>query len=202
MRTIFLTGALLAGLLSPYSTVAWAQGQQPSSPRALWSSTDLALTFTTEDAKVTPGGSSFWLNGGSLEGATSFAHGFGFAANMTVEHASKFTPGLDLGETILMAGPRYTYHRGSKHESRIFAEALAGEVRASGDIFPTSKGASDKSNAFSWQAGGGWDISITKHIAVRAIEADYVRTYLPNNGNNTQDHIRLAVGVVYHFQNH
>ena len=202
MRTTFLAGALLVGVLTLVGPMACAQGQQPSAPKSQWSSTDLAITYTTEGAKVSPSGSNFWLQGGSLDGGVTFFRGFGFATNMTVEHASKFTPGLNLGETNIMAGPRYTYHRGSKRQIRVFGEALAGEVRAAGPIFPTSRGITDKANAFSWQAGGGLDISITKHIAIRAFEADYVRTYLPNNGTNTQDHIRLAVGVVYHFENH
>lgn len=202
MRTTFLVGALLVGVLTLGGPMASAQAQQPSAPKSQWSSTDLAMTYTTEGAKVTPSGGNFWLQGGSLDGGVTFFRGFGLATNMTVEHASKFAPGLNLGETNIMAGPRYTFRLRSKHESRIFIEALAGEVRASGPIFPTSRGITDKANAFSWQAGGGWDISITKHIAIRAIEADYVRTYLPNSGTNTQDHIRLAVGVVYHAQSH
>ncbi len=94
----------------------------------------------------------------------------------------------------------YTYRVGSKHESRVFIEALAGGVRAYDSLFPTSRGVTNKASAFSWQVGGGWDIAITKHFAIRAFEADYVRSYVPNNGSNTQDHLRLAVGVTYHSQ--
>jgi hypothetical protein len=202
MRTIFLAGTLLAGFLTLGGSMAWAQGQQPPAAKSQWSSTDLAMTYTTEGAKVTPGSGNFWFQGGSIDGGITFFRGFGLATNMTVEHASHYAPGLNMAETFIMAGPRYTLRRGSKHESRIFVEAFAGELRASGDVFPTSRGITNKADAFAWQAGAGWDISITKHIALRAFEADYLRTYLPNNGDNTQGQIRLAVGVAYHIQGH
>jgi peptidoglycan-associated lipoprotein len=161
------------------------------------------MTYTTEAAKVTPSASgSFWFQGGSLDDGASFFRGFGWAADMSVEHASKIAPGFNLTETDILTGPRYTFHRGDKRETRLFIEALAGVARGSDDLFPTSRGYTNRANAFAWQAGGGLDIGITKHIAVRAIEADYVRTYLPNNGTNTQGHLRLAFGVAYHFQNH
>jgi hypothetical protein len=84
----------------------------------------------------------------------------------------------------------------------VFGEALAGGVRGFGSIFPLPTGTDSKASSFAFQAGGGLDIAISKHFALRAIEADYVRTYLPNNGTNTQDHLRLAFGVTYHTQKH
>ena len=57
-------------------------------------------------------------------------------------------------------------------------------------------------NAFSLQVGGGLDIAVSKHFAIRAFQADFVRTSLPNNGTNTQDYLRLAFGVSYQIQRH
>jgi hypothetical protein len=34
---------------------------------------------------------------------------------------------------------------------------------------------------------------------VRLLEADYVRTQLPNNYSQSQNDVRLAFGVTYHF---
>lgn len=203
MRTTFFRSALLLGALTLGATTICAQDQQPPTPKMQWSSTDLAMTYTTEGTKVTPSDSgNFWLQGGSLDGGVSFIRGFGWAANLTIDHASKIAPGFNLTERDILTGPRYTFRRGSKHESRIFIEALAGVARASDDLFPTSRGPTDKANAFVWQAGGGWDLSVTRHIAVRLFEADYVRSYLPNNGTNTQAHLRLAIGVAYHIKSH
>jgi hypothetical protein len=203
MRTTFFRSALLVGALTLGGTMVRAQEQQPPAPKMQWSSTDLAMTYTTEATKVTPGDSgNFWLQGGSLDGGVTFFRGFGWAGNLTIDHASKIAPGFSLTERDVLTGPRYTFRRGSKRESRFFIEALAGVARASDDLFPTSRGATDKANAFIWQAGGGWDLNLSTHIAIRLFEADYVRSYLPNNGENTQAHLRLAIGVAYHIKGH
>jgi hypothetical protein len=183
--------------------LACGQEKQPSAPRFQVSSTDLAVTYSTENAKVTPStGGSFWSQGGSLDAAATFFHNFGVAANVTGDHASNIAPGVNLNKIAVMIGPRYTRRLPSKRESRVFVEALAGGVRGFGSIFPLPAGTDSHASSFAFQAGGGVDIAISKHLALRAIEADYVRSYLPNNGTNTQDHLRLAFGVTYHTQKH
>ncbi len=204
MRKFFLVVALLVGVLTVEGPRARAQEQQPAAPRFEWSSTDLAITYTTEQSKVIPSGASFWLQGVSANAAITFFHGFGVATNLTGDYASRIAPGVSLGKFAFMAGPRYTYtlHMGSKHESRLFVEGLAGAVRGFDSLFPVPSGVTDRASAFSMQVGGGLDVAITKHFALRAIEADWVRTLLPNNGTNTQNHLRLAVGLTYHVGKH
>lgn len=203
MRTIFLAGALLVWVLTLCAPMAFGQEQSSAPSRFQWSSTDLAMTYTTERAKTAPGtGDYFWVQGGSVDAGVTFYHGFGWAGNLTVEHGSRIAPGFSLRETDIMTGPRYTFRNGSKHQRRLFVETLAGVTHATDNVFPTSKGLTNKASAFEWQAGGGLDIDIGKHVAVRAFEVDYLRTYLPNNGANIQDHIRLAFGVTYHIPNH
>jgi hypothetical protein len=202
MRTTFWA-AFLVGAMTVGGPLACAQNKQPSAPRFQVTSSDLAVTYTTESAKITPSTSGdFWLQGGSLDAAATFFHNFGVAMNVTGDHASNIAPGVNLNEIAFMIGPRYTRRLPSKRESRVFVEALAGGVRGFGSIFPLPTGTDSKASSFAFQAGGGLDIAITKHLALRAIEADYVRSYLPNNGTNTQDHLRLAFGVTYHTQKH
>jgi hypothetical protein len=49
------------------------------------------------------------------------------------------------------------------------------------------------------QFGGGLDLRFAKHIGIRAVEADYVRSTLPNNAGNVQNDLRLAAGISFHF---
>jgi peptidoglycan-associated lipoprotein len=165
----------------------------------------LAATFTMEEGQSTPAGGNgnFWLQGGSLDLGFTVLHRFGWATNLTGGHTSNIGPGVGLNVIDFMTGPRYTVRLAtkSKHESRFFVEALAGGARGFSSVFPKSSGLDDKAASFAWQAGGGLDISISKHLAIRVVEADYVRSYLPNNGSNVQDHIRLAAGVTYHSTN-
>jgi opacity protein-like surface antigen len=204
MRKTFLVAALLVAVLTAAGPVARAQEQARPAPRFQWSSTDLAITYTTEQSKVIPSGASFWLQGASANAAITFFHGFGLAMNLTGDYASRIAPGVSLGKIAYMAGPRYTsiLHTGSKHEIRLFGEGLAGAVRGFDSVFPVPSGITDRASAFSMQVGGGLDIAISKHFALRAIEADWVRTLLPNDTTNTQDHLRLAIGIAYHAGKH
>ena len=204
MRRTFLASAFLVGIFTLDGMVAHAQQQPSPAPQPQGISTDLAVTYTTLGSKVTPGGNNFWLQGGSIDAAFTFHRGFGLAANITGDHASNIGPGVNLNEIDFVMGPRYTYRFGtkSKHESRVFAEVLAGGVRGFGGVFPKSTGLDTRASSFEYQVGGGWDIAIRKRIAIRVFEADYVRSYLPNNGGDTQGHIRLAFGVTYHLAAH
>ncbi len=196
-RSFLLVSALLVGVLTLGGPLARAQDQPAKPPRFQISSTDLAVTYTTLRSNVTPGGGDFWLQGGSIDTAVTLRN-FGFAMNLSGDFASNIAPGVNLDELSAMAGPRYTRRFHSSRENRLFVEALAGGVRGFGSAFPKSTGFVTRTSSFSYQVGGGWDIQVTKHIAIRAFEADYVRSYLPNNGNDVQSHLRLAFGVCYH----
>jgi hypothetical protein len=50
--------------------------------------------------------------------------------------------------------------------------------------------------------GGGVDIKVTSHLAIRPIEADYLLTRFINNlttGNNNQNNFRYQAGLVFEF---
>lgn len=201
MHKIF-SGIVLLGALTFGSML---QAQQAAESFRL-SSTDLAVTYTTARARTTPSDGRFWMQGGSADFAANFFHGLGVAANLTGEHASNIGPGVDLSKVSFMAGPRYTYSTsrcssrflGTKHAPRIFGEALFGTVHAFNGTFPASAGGTKSStSAFSMQLGGGVDVPIARGLGVRLLEVDYVRSSLPNLGDNTQNDLRLAFGVSY-----
>jgi opacity protein-like surface antigen len=198
MRKTFLASVLLAGFLAAGGRMACGQESQHT-PRFQLTSADLAVTYSTQEASVISGG-SFWMQGVGVNGALTFYRGFGLATNLTGDYASQIAPNVSLGTFTYLAGPRYTHNlrSSSKHETRIFGEALAGGVKGFDSVFPTSSGISKSATAFAWQVGGGVDIAISKHFAIRAVEADFVRTNLPNNGTDREDHLRLGFGVTYH----
>jgi hypothetical protein len=202
MRKSSFAVALVAGIMALGGTVARAQDKPASAP-SQGPSSDFAAIYSTQQGQVTPtGGGSFWSQGVSLNYGITFLHGWGVAADLTGQHASRIAPGIGLNEVDLMIGPRYTYRLRfiQKHNSRIFGEAMIGGARGMSSIFPSSTGIRTQANSAAWQAGGGLDISVTRHISIRAFQADYVRSYLPNNASNTQSRIRLGFGVVYHSQ--
>jgi peptidoglycan-associated lipoprotein len=213
MRSFSFAVTLLLAAFTVGAPMAYAQDQQPKpsqaappSPAAHVSGvfSDLAVTYTTERSNVVPGGGQFWLQGGSIDGALTFVHGFGLALNTTGDFNSRIAPGVGLVDLSAMAGPRYTRRLGigAKHETWVFGEALAGVVRAEGSAFPKTTGFDTRASSFTYQAGGGVDIAISKRLAIRAIEADYVVSQLPNNANNRQTHLRLAFGICLRSAKH
>ncbi len=213
-KTLFgsalLAGALMSAAMMIGATgIAAAQTSQSahSENQGLRiTSTDFALTYTAERTKIAPSNCGcFWLNGGSGDAAATFFKGLGIAANLTLNHASDITPGVNLSQFILMAGPRYTYNTSrwtdrrfmKKHDTYLFGEWLLGGVHAYNSVFPTSTGTTPSASAFSMQVGGGANVALTKGFGLRLLELDYVRTTLPNNGSNSQNDLRIAFGVSY-----
>ena len=66
-------------------------------------------------------------------------------------------------------------------------------------FYPASPAPTTSANSFAVQAGGGLNLYLTRSLGIRLIEADYVRTALPNGAANTQNDMRLAFGVTYHI---
>jgi hypothetical protein len=201
MSAIIRNGVLLLCAVLSMGLVAEAQ-QKPAST----STTDVnvAITYVAERAKVASiDCGCFWLNGGSGNFAITLFHGLGIAANLTGEHASNIEAGLDLDKVMYGFGPRYTYSlkrpAGKRPAIAIYGEGLFGGVHGFNSTFPSSTGTTASANSFAMQFGGGLDLRFAKHIGIRAVEADYVRSTLPNNAGNVQNDLRLAAGISFHF---
>jgi hypothetical protein len=180
-----------------------AQAQQPSNPL----SADLAVTYTTDRAKIaTVDCGCFWMQGGSFDAAVPVFRGLGVAANLTGGHSAGISPGVDLSTLTFAAGPRYTYSTTRwtrrvprfKRGTSVFGEALFGSARGFDGVFPTSSGVKNSTNALAMQFGGGVNVSLVRGFGVRAIELDYERTSFRNFATNTQNDLRIGVGVTYH----
>ncbi len=94
-------------------------------------------------------------------------------------------------------GPRYRWHDG--HRLSVYGEGLLGEDDAFRSLFPTPSGADASAGSLALQVGGGLDLKLGKRLAVRALDAAWVRTQLPNSTNNRQNSLRLGAGLVLRF---
>jgi hypothetical protein len=109
-------------------------------------------------------------------------------------------------------GPTVTANLG---RSAIFAHALFGEAHSSlgaGVTVPIVGSISTgltSANAFAMAFGGGIDIGLTRHFAVRAVQVDFLRTQfnatdalaagLSSSLGNRQNSYRLSTGIVLRF---
>ena len=131
--------------------------------------------------------------------------------------------GVDHTIVNFVLGPRYTFTRHSRWMP--FAQALFGGARATsstgisllpggvvwpplgvlippGTLQPVGATVQAERTGFAMLAGGGLDIKVGKHIALRPIGADYYLTRLPRfvTGNDTNmNHFRYSAGVNFLF---
>ena len=197
---VLLVGAcLLAGATS------WAQqSQKPVAPDTV--STDLAVTFAVERSQAVSSQGSFWFKGGGADAAITFKSGMGIAASLTGDHASNITPGVDANKITYLAGPRYTWTAWQGHATaadnrrlQVFGQALFGGTHSFNSYYPALPAATSSANSLAIQAGGGLNLYFTRNFGLRLLEADYVRTVLPNGAANIQSDMRLSVGLAYHI---
>lgn len=107
----------------------------------------------------------------NIQGITAFAD-YDFHPHFGVEaeyhYISLITP-TDLGENSFFFGPRYVYNRG---RYSIYGKGLIGI--GSINIQETQDNPQGGSGSyFAYGFGGGLEIRATKHIVVRAVDAEY-----------------------------
>jgi outer membrane immunogenic protein len=99
--------------------------------------------------------------------------------------------GLTSHELNYLFGPRvYFPTRGRVFP---FVQALFGGEQFSAGA--TGLG-SASSNAFAMAAGGGADVTLTRHVSLRAIQVDYLYTHFAGAGQNN---LRIQSGLVWRF---
>jgi opacity protein-like surface antigen len=159
------------------------------------------------------------FNGWDAQGTFNFVPHFGVTADFSgnsrmVDGVSflGFSAGTQQHLYNFLFGPTATAYFG---KTSVFGHALFGEQHASlsaGVSVPILGGISapvDSSNAFAMAFGGGIDIGLSKHFAIRAAQLDYVRTNfnsadaltsgLFSNVNDHQNSFRYSGGVVWRF---
>jgi hypothetical protein len=184
---------------------SWAQqSQKPVAPDTV--STDLAVTFAVERSQAVSSQGSFWFKGGGADAAITFKSGMGIAASLTGDHASNITPGMDANKITYLAGPRYTWTAWQGHVTaadnrrlQVFGQALFGGTHSFNSYYPALPAATSSAKSLAMQAGGGLNLYFTRNFGLRLLEADYVRTVLPNGAANIQSDMRLSVGLAYHI---
>jgi hypothetical protein len=90
-------------------------------------------------------------------------------------------------------GPRFFYRTHSRLGLSPFAEFLVGGSHIN---LTAGGGLQASDNGFSWKGGGGLDLNLSPHFAVRLFDADYYRT--PFFGAH-QNSIWMTSGLVIRF---
>ena len=179
------------------SSLAWAQTTatqtvaRPQRPQL-----DLAITFTADRTNPVAGNNQ-WLTGGSIELGADAWHGLGIAAKVTgVTTGQIGTQGVPLNLVLVTFGPRFRY---THKKLSFYGEGLLGEANGFRSVFASPGGATNSANALALQVGGGVDLRLAKHLAWRALEANWTRTQFSNGTSNVQNHLMLGSGLAVKF---
>jgi hypothetical protein len=178
------------------------------------------MRFNPENSNIV---SSFSLNGGGGGGTVFLNHMFGITAELngygglskTFAFPATANSPCPAGCTVTANdGNLFTYNVGPVFKYRSqhfepFVEVLFGGahsnvytnlVKACALTCTTTSNPSN--NAWDFALGGGIDIPVTKSIAIRPAQFDYVLTRFGNGftkGNQNQSNFRYGAGVVFRF---
>ncbi len=192
MRKTILFGTLLA--------VGMAANAQETAETPKW---EIGANYTY--TRVNPGGAldSYNSNGGSAYAEYNFNKVFGLVADLGGTHAGTDN-GIALNNTTFeyLFGPRFNLRHS---RFNYYVQTLVGGERFSNGLNPgsTSNPVTNASqNNFAAAIGGGVDIALTSHIAVKPIQVEYLLTQISPAGgslNYVQNNLRYSAGVVFRF---
>jgi hypothetical protein len=96
-------------------------------------------------------------------------------------------------QVAYLFGPRINLRRS---KIKPFAQVLVGPVWAEDGITFGSV------TAFGFTAGGGINLLISQHIAIRPFQVEYFLTKFRDGNSNRQDNFRFGTGIVFRFGMH
>ncbi|MFZ0819942.1 MAG: outer membrane beta-barrel protein [Candidatus Acidiferrales bacterium] len=161
--------------------------------------------YTYMRANIVVSGTPFNMNGGSGSVAYNPTRWLGLVGDFGVYYQGTVV-GNPASLTIFtyQFGPRISW-RASKRLTP-FAQALVGGGYAGGTLYTSSLGAGaaplGASNAFTFTVGGGLDVNLNRHVALRLFQAEYLYSQFVNAVDNRQNNLRASAGLVFRFGSH
>lgn len=141
----------------------------------------------------------FGMNGGGLSGSWNFRGSWSAVMDISAEHIGSASPvGNSLTLSSYLAGARYKIPQpwlDGSHKPQPFAQILLGAAHGGGG----AAGVADGSYRFATRIGGGIDVPLNSHFAVRVVQIDYYLTTFANATNDHQNNLLVGAGIVYHW---
>jgi hypothetical protein len=207
--------ALILGFVLLFGTRVFAQSDHKTEVTVDYS----YVHANPQNNNVIP---TFSLNGGGGSGAFYFNKYIGIVAEFEGygSYTHKFTiptgNNCPIGPCPVSAqGNLFTYNVGPIVKFRTshvepFVETLFGGAHSNfyGNLYQQCVGScttlskSPSNNAFDFIIGGGIDIPVGTHFAIRPVQFDYLLTRFGNaftHGNNNQSNFRYQAGIQFRF---
>ena len=186
-----LMGAAAPGLLKAQAA--------PPRPAADLPALEVAFSGIGIASLQVGSGQNFGQEGGSGSVAMRVYRNLSAVAEVAGTHTgSAGSPGVPLSLVTTTFGARYRVV--STRRLSLYAEGLVGEANGFNSLFPSGTSLTSSASSLAAQAGGGLDVTVRRRFAIRALEAEWLRTQLPNGESNVQNSLRLGAGVVFRFR--
>ncbi|WP_420236364.1 hypothetical protein ACOBR2_18985 [Telmatobacter bradus] len=195
----FISGVLLFGVMTATASAAQNAPREKKDTTAPTNYLEVAITYDALHGNETAG-NGFWLQGGGMQVEGYFSHGFGVVADLAGEHTGNMHgSGVGLDMVTMTFGPRYTWQHARHRHSELYGQALVGQANGFNSVFPNASGATSSASSLTQKVGGGVNYALSRRLAVRVFEADWLRTQLPNSTTCVQNNLHLDAGLVLRF---
>lgn len=160
---------------------------------------DVYVTYDEMHANAPVGGCGcFWMSGGAGGISVPIWRNLSAVAEAggnTTSEVPRFNVGLSL--FYGMGGVRWRVANHTRFQP--FGQALFGGVHGFDSYFPAKVGRLPTSydTSYASTVGGGLDIAVSKHVWIRAVQADYFYSELRNLQGDRQNQVRLSAGIVF-----
>lgn len=162
------TVLLLVGILS---VVSAARGQETP-----------AAEFSAGYSYFRAGGhDGLNLHGGSVSLAGNVNHWFGVVGDYGLYHTQPSGFG-GINFHSFTVGPRFSYRSSSR--VTLFGQVLVGGFHGL------------STTGFAWSVGGGLDVKVSEHVAIRPVQVEYVMFRAEGDNLNCG---RVSTGIVFRF---
>jgi opacity protein-like surface antigen len=136
--------------------------------------------------------SGFNLNGWNASASGFFSRNLGVTADFSGSYGTPSVLGVGVKTNFhtFLFGPTVRVPNSSRLTP--FAHVLFGGGRLSGSAFGVSASSTD----FTWAAGGGVDVNLSRNFAIRLGQADFLQTRV---AGSSQNNFRYSTGIVLKF---
>ena len=134
----------------------------------------------------------FNLNGWNASASGFFSRNLGVTADFSGSYGTPSVLGVGVKTNFytFLFGPTVRVPNSSRLTP--FAHVLFGGGRLSGSAFGVSASSTD----FTWAAGGGVDVNLSRNFAIRLGQADFLQTRV---AGSSQNNFRYSTGIVLKF---
>jgi hypothetical protein len=185
MRT-FLRVFLLV-VTSLFASAAMAQDARPN--LELYGGYDYLHVNVNSISGGTASHDTYSLSGGGSQLVYNVNNWFGVAGDLAGYALTSGT--IQPAAMTYLAGPRFTLRR---RRATPFAQTLFGGVLSKDGI--TNVGLT---SVFAMTAGGGMDVRVSRRVAIRPVQVEYLLMTFPDGANNRQNSFRYSSGLVFHL---